>query len=385
MTKISRLLILSCALLQGCNPVDDYMLGKDNTPQPKQLKPLQNKVKVAQNWSVPVGKSHKTNGYLKLKPVIRGDVIYTANASGLVQAINKSNGKVLWSTEYKEGIVSGPSVAEGLIAVGTNASTLVLLNQADGKELWQNKLTSEILSPATIAQHKVIAKTIDGRVYAFDATKGTTLWTADHGSSRLVLKASSSPIVSNNLVIVGFPDGKLDAYELSSGNIVWQRNVVYASGTSDVERLIDIDSDPIVKNNIIYLASYQGFVGALSVNDGQFLWKKPASVYKNMMLRANTLYLTDSKDVVWSIDGLNGHVNWKLTALKSRGLTEPVLVGNDLIVGDKMGYLHVIATQTGELTARSQLAAGVSISPSVSERKLYVLTDNGMLNQLSVS
>ena len=71
MTKISRLLILSCALLQGCNPVDDYMLGKDNTPQPKQLKPLQNKVKVAQNWSVPVGKSQKTNGYLKLKPVIR--------------------------------------------------------------------------------------------------------------------------------------------------------------------------------------------------------------------------------------------------------------------------------------------------------------------------
>lgn len=385
MTKISRLLILACALLQGCNPLDDYMLGKDNTPQPKHLKPIQNKVKVAQNWSVPVGKSVKTNGYLKLKPVIRGDIIYTANASGIIQAVAKSNGEMKWSTELKEGIVSGPSVGEGLIAVGTNTSTLVLLNQADGKELWQNKLRSEILSPPAIAQHKVIAKTIDGKIYAFDATKGTILWTADHGSSRLVLKASSSPIITNNLVIIGFPDGKLDAYELSSGNLVWQRSIVYASGSSDIERLVDIDSDPIVKNKVIYLASYQGYIGALSLDDGQFIWKKPASVYKNMILRSNTLYLTDSKDVVWSINGLNGHVNWKQTALKSRGLTEPVLVGKDLVVGDKTGYLHVIAAQTGELTARSQLAAGVTISPSVSGRNLYVLTDNGMLNQLSVS
>ena len=135
---------------------------------------------------------------------------------------------------------------------------------------------------------------------------------------------------------------------------------------------------------MIYLATYQGYIGALSLSDGQFLWRKPASVYKNMLLKADTLYLTDSNDVLWSIDGLTGRVNWKQTALKSRHLTEPVLLGKELVVGDKTGYLHVIATQTGELTARSQLPAGVSISPSVSGRNLYVLTDNGMLNQLSL-
>lgn len=383
--KIRIIALFICTMMQGCSQVDDYMLGKDNTPKPKDLKQIDSKVQVSQHWTVPVGKPHKTAEYLKLKPVIKGDTLYSADVSGLVQAVSKTDGHVKWSTQLKHGIVSGPSVADGFIAVTTNASTLVLLNQADGKELWQNKVSGEILSPPALSHQKVIAKTIDGKVYAFDAINGKQLWTAEHGAPSLVLKASSSPIILDNLVLIGFSDGKLDALELQTGQLVWQRSIAYASGASDVERLVDIDSDPIVKDKVAYIASYQGYIGALSLTDGQFIWRKPGSVYKNMVLSSNTLFLTDSNDVLWSIDSHTGHVNWKQTALKARGLTEPVLVGKDLVVGDKTGYLHVLGTQTGEILARSQLSGGVSVSPSVAGRNLYVLTDNGMLNQLSVS
>lgn len=382
--KIRILILLSCFLFQGCTQVDDYLLGKDNTPKPKNLKQIEPQIKVSQNWSAPVGKAHKSNEYLKLKPVIRSNVIYTADASGLVQAISKSNGKVKWSTQLKHGIVSGPTVADGLIAVGTNSATLVLLNEAEGKELWENKVSGELLSPPAIAHKKIIAKSIDGKVYAYDAANGKQLWTAEHGSPSLVLKASSSPIIVDNLVLIGFSDGKLDAFELDTGRLVWQRSIAYATGSSDVDRLVDIDSDPIVKDKVAYLASYQGYIGALSLTDGQFLWRKPGSVYKNMILSSNTLYVTDSNDVVWSLDRRTGQVNWKQTALKARGLTEPVLIGHELVVGDKTGYLHFIGTQTGELIGRSRLSGGVTMSPTVVGKKLYVLTDNGMLNQLSV-
>lgn len=383
--KIRFLVLLISVLAQGCSKVDDYMLGKDNTPKPKELKQIDPRIKVSQNWSAQVGKAHKNNEYLKLKPVIRGAIIYSADASGLIQAVNKKDGKIKWTTQLKHGIVSGPTVADGFIAVGTNASTVALLNQVDGKELWQNKVSGEVLSPPALSHQKVVAKTIDGKVFAFDAVNGKQLWFADHGSPSLVLKASSSPIIVDNLVLIGFSDGKLDALELQTGRVVWQRSIAYANGSSDVERLVDIDSDPIVKDKVAYLASYQGYIGALSLTDGQFLWRKSGSVYKNMVLSSNTLYVTDSNDVIWSLDRRTGHVNWKQTALKARGLTEPVLVGHDLVVGDKTGYLHFLETQTGELLARSQLSGGVTISPTVKGKKLYVLTDNGMLNQLSVS
>lgn len=383
--KIKILVVLMSLLAQGCAQVDDYMLGKDNTPKPKELKQIDPKLNISQNWTVPVGKPHKNNEYLKLKPVIRGDVIYTADASGLVQAVRKRDGINQWSLQLNHGVVSGPAVADGFVAVGTNASTLVLINQIDGKELWHAKVSSEILSPPAISHKKVVAKTIDGKVFAFDVVSGKQLWMADHGSPSLVLKASSSPIILDNLVLIGFSDGKLDALELQTGRVIWQRSIAYATGSSDVERLVDIDADPIVKDNVAYLASYQGYIGALSLSDGQFIWRKPGSVYKNMVLSSNTLFLTDTKDVIWSIDSKTGHVNWKQTALKARGLTEPVLIGNDLVVGDKTGYVHIFEKQTGDLLARSQLSGGVSFSPNVTGKDLYVLTDNGMLNKLSVS
>lgn len=378
-------ILILCALVQGCSKLDDYMLGKDNTPKPKELKLIKDKIKVEQNWAVSAGKSSKNKEYLRLKPVVKSGVIYTADASGLVRAINKHNGEVKWTTALKHGLVSGPAVASGYIVLGTNNSSLVVLNKNNGNKLWHKKVTGEILSPPAILGGKVIVKTIDGKVYAFNAADGKQIWMAEHGSPSLILKASSSPVGMGNLVLIGFSDGKLDALDVKTGRVMWQRSIAYASGPSDVERLVDIDADPIVENNVVYLASYQGYIGALSLSDGQFIWRKPSSVYKNMVLSGNTLYVTDSHDVIWSIDKRNGQVNWKQTGLKARILTEPALIKNDLVVGDKTGYLHFIDAQTGEIIARTKVSAGVSISPSVVGRKLFVSTDNGMLNQLSVS
>jgi outer membrane protein assembly factor BamB len=383
--KIKLVMFALCAVAQGCSKIDDYILGKDNTPKPKELVRIQDKVKVSPNWVVSVGTSSKNREYLRLKPVFHSGIIYTADASGLVHAVYKGNGRIKWTTQLKHGLVSGPTVANGYVVVTTNNSSLVLLNQANGKQVWQNKVSGEILSPPAITHNKVIAKTIDGKVYAFNVSDGKQLWRSEHGSPSLVLKASSSPVVRGNLILIGFSDGKMDALDVNTGRLVWQRSIAYASGSSDVERLVDIDADPIIEQDIAYLASYQGYIGALSLSTGQFIWRKPGSVYKNMLSQVNTLYVSDSNDVLWSINKQNGQVNWKQKILKARGLTEPVLVGNELVVGDKTGYLHFISAKTGELLGRFKASSSISSSPSVSGRTLYVVTDNGLLNQLFVS
>lgn len=379
------ILATSILLLQACSHLDNYMLGKDNTPQPAELEPIKPKVKLQQKWSVPLNSKMSANN-LKLKPEIIGDVVYTADASGLVEAVNKKNGKLLWSKKLSSGIVSGPTVSAGSIALATDHSTVILLKQIDGTELWKTKVSSEVLAKPVIVNSRVIAKTIDGNLYALDLVSGQQVWVSEHGAPSLILKASSSPVViANNLILVGYSDGKMDAVDLQTGRLVWQRSIAYASGASDVERLVDIDADPIVRGNVAYLASYQGYVGALSLVDGQFIWRKPASVYKNMAIDGNSLYLTDSDDVVWSINRQNGQVNWKQVSLKARGLTEPVLLGNRLIVGDKTGLIHVLATSTGNLISREQLTGAVTMTPSISNGSLYVMTNNGRLNRFSVS
>ncbi|WP_133127262.1 outer membrane protein assembly factor BamB [Legionella nagasakiensis] len=385
MNSKTVILLVICYLLQACTQVDDYVLGKDNTPKPQALQPITSKVNLVENWSIPISKPAKNGHYLKLQPVVQGQILYSADASGLVQAIDKKTAKVLWTNQLKQGIISGPTVANGYIALGTNASSIVVLQQSNGKEVWTANISGDSLAKPVISAQKVIVKTIDGNLYAFNLTNGEKVWVADHGAPNLVLKASSSPVILDKLALVGFSDGKLDAVDLQSGTIVWQRGIAYASGASDVERLVDIDADPIVQGNIVYLASYQGYIGALSLMNGQFIWRKPASTYKNIAIDAANLYMTDSEDVIWAFDKQNGQVKWKQLALKARGLTEPVLMGKQLLVGDKAGYLHALSTQNGEFLSRTQLGGPVYIAPVISENHAYVISANGRLNRLSVS
>ena len=374
------------ALLSACTQLDNYMLGKDNTPQPSALLALKNSKILVENWSVLIARPTQSDVHLKLKPVIKDNIIYAASVNGTVSAIAKNNGDILWSKQVAHGIISGPAVADGFIAVATNKSSVVILRQKDGMKLQRIKLSSDALAAPLIANNRIIIKTIDGYLYAFDSKTFNKLWALEHGSPSLILKASSAPVLMGKFVLVGFSDGKLDAIDIESGRSVWQRSIAYASGSSDVERLIDIDADPIVHGDTVYLASYQGYVGALSLTKGDFIWRKSASVYKNMAFDESSLYLSDSEDILWAIDSKNGQVKWKQTALKSRGLSAPIVSAHRLIIGDRSGFLHVLDAQNGELIARLALGGSIVDMTQVAlDRSFYVLSANGKLSSISVS
>ena len=68
--KTSWIITGLCALLlQSCTQIDNYILGKDNTPKPSPLTPLHGQSLMKVSWTVPMSKVKKPNTYLKLKPV----------------------------------------------------------------------------------------------------------------------------------------------------------------------------------------------------------------------------------------------------------------------------------------------------------------------------
>ncbi|HVT63437.1 MAG TPA: outer membrane protein assembly factor BamB, partial [Legionellaceae bacterium] len=345
---------------------------------------IHSKVRLEKLWSVDVGKSSQTHTYYKLKPVVQGNTIFTAEASGRVSAVAGKEGRILWTNPLKHHVISGPSVGHGYVIVGTNQGTLIALSQTDGHMLWEQQMSEDALSKSAIDAQRVVAKTIDGHLYAFNLASGKQLWTIDHGSPSLILKASSSPIIVGNAVIVGYSDGKLDAVDLETGRMIWQRSIAYANGASDVERLVDIDADPIIRGHIAYLASYQGYIGALNLEDGQFKWSKRASVYKNMAIDNDTLYVSDSHDVIWAYDLQTGHIKWKQNALSGYGITEPVLQGSYLILGDKMGQIHVLSKASGHMIGREKTDGAITISPSLYKNKLLIMTSKGDLQAYQI-
>jgi len=378
-------LLIFVIFAQACGQIDNYVLGKENTPKPTELTEIKPKVSMSNQWSAKLAKKSKNQNYLKIKPFIEDNTIYLASEKGTVQAINKKTGVPIWDKNIGNTIVSGPEVAHGALVVGTNAATVVMLDKNNGQTLWTALLSQDTLSKPVILKDRVIVKTIDGNLYAFSKSNGKQLWVSEHGAPNLILKASSSPVVVGDIALVGFSDGKLDAIDINDGRLIWQRSIAYATGSSDVEKLIDIDADPIVKDNIVYVASYQGYIGGISLDNGQFIWNKSGSVYKNMAIDSKTLYIVDEKDVIWALDDASGRVKWKQTALKHHGLTEPVLMGNKLIVADKAGYLHALSVKDGELIGRTKLSGSINISPVVSGNLAYTIGNDGVVNATKIS
>lgn len=371
--------------LCSCATVDDFMLGKDNSPKPAELSRFTPSMDASMQWRKSVGNG--TDGSaLKLAPVISNNQLITASQNGLVSVSDKSSGKTLWSAKLPTKLVSGPAVGQGIIVVGSTDAKIIAMDQTSGKVLWENPVSNEVLSPAAVNKNHVFAKTVDGKLYAFDKKTGKQSWIYDHGSPGLILRSGSAPIVSNDKLIVGFADGKLDLIDTENGRLLWQRIVSLPHSGSAVEQMNGIDANPVVRDGVIYVATFQGHIAAVRLNNGEIIWRKPFSTYSGLALDGNKLYASDSKGQVWAFDKRTGSVFWLQKQLAGRTVGAPSVVGKALALGDGLGYLHFLSLENGDFMARLKVGyAKVQAPPVASSNQLYVMADDGEVIDYKVS
>lgn len=377
MRKIKILFTCTISLLLcSCNG----FFEKDNTPTPASLVRFTPETKIHNLWYTSTGFGVGSD-YLKLNPAISGDTIVAANKNGYMVAVDKRTGKKRWSVDTKLPISGGPTTKDGLVFVGTREGEVVAIDQHTGKTLWKNNLSSEILASPAAGNGIVVVKSIDGRVTAFSENDGHKLWSYQQTEPTLILRGSSAPQISHDSVIVGFANGNLTKLSLRNGNPSWQEMMATPQGTFAIERMIDIDANPIVYDNRIYAATYQGRISALNLSSGKPVWSHDISSYTGLAADNGHVFVTDAKSHVWGFNANSGLVDWRQTELNARNITGPVAMGNYIVVGDEEGYLHWLNKQDGQFAARARVAGfGVLATPVVDETDtLYVITKDGHL------
>ena len=92
----------------------------------------------------------------------------------------------------------------------------------------------------------------------------------------------------------------------------------------------------------------------------------------------------DEKDVLKGFGLSSGAILWQQAGLKLRGLSSPVSIGSNFIVGDFEGYIHIINSKDGSFVARRKVS-NKPILEIVSEGKnLLIMDEAGRLSYLSV-
>ena len=379
-----RLLLVGAALatLTGCGAVTDYMLGADNNEPPAELEPLETALSVATVWKTDIGDGGGRGG-IGLVPTLRGERIYAAEADGEVVALDAATGKKLWVSDTGLALSGGPGSDESIVVIGSENGEVVTLDAVSGNELWRTRVSSEVLTPPRISEGAVIVRTVDGKLVALDSESGQLRWTYDRTVPVLSLRGTAAPALDSGLVIGGFDSGRLVAVDIKDGQTVWESRIAVPKGRTELERLVDIDAEPLIVDGVVYVVTFQGRIAALDVLSGEVEWRRDMSSHAGIGVDDDAIYVTDASGHIWSLDRSSSASAWRQKKLENRRSTAPRRFESYVVVGDLEGYVHWLQIDDGELAGRVRIGKGpIVTAPLVGDELIYVYNSDGTLAAL---
>jgi outer membrane protein assembly factor BamB len=390
--------LLAVALLTlglgACSATDE----EDEATKVAELTEINEVFKAKKLWESSVGNG-VSNYFSRIKPSVAYGKLYTANRDGDVIAFGLEKGEELWSTDLsdlkgergffdsrKSALLNGgPITGIKKLFIGSENGKVFALDAETGKLDWEGKVRGEVIAAPAIDAGILVVNTASGVIKAFNASNGQDEWQVEQEVPALTLRGVSAPAISSGGVMVGSADGTISVYILENGQQGWSAEVGEADGSTQLERIIDVDSSPLIYGDRIYSISVKGHLTAIDLRTGRMIWERQYSSYHDLSISGNTIYLTDIKGHVYAVERQNGLEKWSQLSLTNRGVTGPAVVGDYVVVGDFEGYLHFIDQTTGDIVSRYEVdSSGLNIAPTVYENIIYAQSRNGDLQAIKI-
>ncbi|MCP4386831.1 MAG: outer membrane protein assembly factor BamB [Gammaproteobacteria bacterium] len=360
--------------------------GKDNSEPPAPLTKIEDALPLILNWKVDTRAASNRASY-RLRPLQVGDRIYSVDTRGSVVCVDAKYGTSLWRHESGLAAIVGLSGdKERLIVTSRDGDVLAYRQSEDGLEtIWKTRIDSEIRATPVLDGEQVFVRSVDGKLRSLAASDGSQQWVVSRRVPVLSLTGNSEPLVDGATVFAGFDDGKLIAFDRSSGEVRWESTISIPSGRTEVERLVDLDGSFVLRNGVIYVASFQGRLAAVQAVSGDLLWSRQFSSFHSIAIDDDALYLSADNSDLWSIDRRTGVAFWKQDVLHARKITAPSIIGDAVVVADLDGFLHWFNRNDGKLVGRIRIGDARSYVQPVSRQGAVVTLDKyGLLASVSL-
>lgn len=373
--RILFVVLLASVVFAGCASKDK----KDDPMEPAKLVKFETSAKLKKVWSRKAGDGQDKR-YSRFVPAVTRSAVYIADVDGRVYAFDALKGKRIWKTSLKKDISAAISEADGQLYLGTYDGEIIALNAENGDVLWEKQASSEISSIPTSNGRIVVAQSIDGGVMGLNAKDGEKVWTFDHPVPILTLRGAASPVFAGQKVLLPFESGQIVALSASEGVSLWEARVGQPKGSTELDKIVDVDSSPLVIGQTIYAATYQGSIGAFEEGQGRPMWKKPLSTYTDLAYDSGKVFASSEDSTVYAFNSINGNEEWRNELLHRRDIKAPAVIGDYVAVIDKKGYLHLLKQEDGSFAYRFKPSGDDFRSPMISANSmLYILADNGRI------
>ena len=360
-STVATLAVLSVVGLGGCSTLSNWLPSwlaeppswpswlsfGHNAHKPGPLPAFEAKATARVNWQVSLG----GKGGPGFAPAVRPDAIYAASPEGVLVSVEPASGTQRWRVSAGKPLSAGVGADSTAVVVGTDKGEVIAFDTG-GKPLWQAKISSEVSGPPKPTDSAVVVWSLDGRIFGLSETDGTRKWVYQRTTPPLTVRRYAGGIVSRGGLFTGTPGGKLLGIDVATGTLAWEGNVVTPKGATELERIADITSLPVIDERQVCAAAYLGRVACFDAQRGTLSWSRDFGTLGGLALDNRYLYITDDKGAVQALDKATGASVWKQDKLAQRFPGGPVVVGDYLGVVDAEGYLHLLDRNDGNLVGR---------------------------------
>ena len=300
-----------------------------------------------------------------------------------------------WKFTANGAVISSPSVADGIVYVGSQDKNIYALGAWSGNLIWNFTTLGAIESSPAIANGKVYTGGDDGYVYCLDANDGALIWkTFINGNlpytfGSLVLK--SSPAVTEDKVFIGSLDGSVYALNANNGYIEWK----FDTGGF-------VLCSPAISDGAVYFTSEEPTSGALYKLDsttGTMIWRLPipyeyqftggTEMIGSPSVAAGMVFASSDLRTYYGVNATTGDIVWTFSdpAAMEFIVSSPIYVDGEVFIINKFSIASLNATNgntiwsffTGDELYVSPAYADGKIYIATSQRHIYILdaTNNG--------
>lgn len=350
-------------------------------PKPTPLETVAPKIAGRQVWSLSLG-----GGILPfmaaprdvmLVPAVRDGAFIVASANGDIRALQADTGAELWRAQAGTEVSAGVGSDGRFTSVVTRGNEVVTFEQ--GREIWRKRVPSSVVTPPLVAGERVFVMGVDRAVHAFDAIDGRRLWTLQRPGEALTLSQPGVLLAVRNLLLAG-QGPRLAGVDPLRGTVMWEVAMASPRGTNEVERLADLVGPAVRLGDRVCMRAFQSAVGCADAVRGATLWSRNVGGANAVASDAEYVFGADASDRIAAWRVSTGDVAWSSEKLLYRGLSGALAVGPVVVFGDSEGFVHFLATATGDQQLRLPTDGTPIVgAPVLAGNTLLVTTQGGGL------
>lgn len=328
-------------------------------------------------------------------PVVGGGRLYAVGSDGAISAFDAATGARLWahSPEVDSDLRNvvfggGVSFADGKLYTTNGAGEVMAHDAASGAQIWKVKPAGPLRGAPTIDFGSAYVMTQDNQIIALEAATGKLQWQESAAATASGVFGVAAPAAGQGTVIAGYSSGELVAYRYENGRSLWADALARTSISTQVGSLTDIDADPIIDAGRVYALGQGGRMAAYELVTGQRIWELNLAGISTPALAGDWIFtLTDDARLL-AIARASGKVRWISQLARYRNEEDkkgpifwqgPVLAGDALWVVNSEGELWRVLPGEGEASLFADLEQPISLAPIVANQTLYILDDSGRI------